>query len=475
MSLRTTFTTTSPLPLSIPASVVLTFLHDHQEMIDLNPLVKERHPIPPPPHAPLEEQSCVWYSLTDKISYLPGVSGDVTYTCAFTDLPDGIATHCYAPAGLTIRDRWTLVMSNHRGGGLAIREEVQMRCNMLLTAFVKRNIKKSHATLIERLKSKAQMENASMKLGEDQHTLSGMAVPVPGVSPPLPSPGLVPAAHLQGQTQSQPRRQSQLQAGGVGISAETLQFYERKLQAQGLLPAQPQYQEQAKEPRRVSLHDAPVWMTHQQYYDHISGEGGYGESDTAQGQAQGQRQVPTHGHQPVQFQFQLATAPSPLRSPPPAQPLPQPQQPATMPTHDRIPRQLSPNYAFAPYARQTHQSQTENQNQHQNYHQPQTHVTTSQPQDHVQTPFLENPPSGSFAVSSASRMQPQGMHGQKWSNSGFEGQARQPGYAVPPSAEYRPYREVGAEQSQRQGQGGNGGARPGMCSTLTGPFVAELA
>ena len=71
-------------------------------MIDLNPLVKERHPIHPPSHAAADELRCVWYSLTDRISYLPSrmATGEVTYTCAFNNLPTGIQTHCYAPAGL---------------------------------------------------------------------------------------------------------------------------------------------------------------------------------------------------------------------------------------------------------------------------------------------------------------------------------------------------------------------------------------
>lgn len=104
MSKRTTFTTISPLPPSITRQVVIDFLHNHLEMIDLNPLVIERHPIDPPPHATPDEVRCIWYSLTDKISYLPGglADGDVTYTCAFHDLPHGIQTHCYAPAGLSM-------------------------------------------------------------------------------------------------------------------------------------------------------------------------------------------------------------------------------------------------------------------------------------------------------------------------------------------------------------------------------------
>jgi len=101
MSKRTVFTTVTPLPAGVTREIVVDFLGDHEEMIDLNPLVKERHPIPVPPHAEPDEYDCLWYSLTDKISYFPGVSGDITYTCAFHDLENGVQTHCYAPAGLS--------------------------------------------------------------------------------------------------------------------------------------------------------------------------------------------------------------------------------------------------------------------------------------------------------------------------------------------------------------------------------------
>lgn len=101
MSKRTVFTIATPLPPGVTRQIVLDFLHDHQEMIDLNPLVRERHPILPPPHASPDERDCQWYSLTDKISYLPRIAGDVTYTCAFHNLPTGLQTHCYAPAGLS--------------------------------------------------------------------------------------------------------------------------------------------------------------------------------------------------------------------------------------------------------------------------------------------------------------------------------------------------------------------------------------
>ncbi|KAI0387733.1 hypothetical protein F5Y04DRAFT_240858 [Hypomontagnella monticulosa] len=206
MSKRTTFTTISPLPPGITREVVVDFLHNHVEMIDLNPLVIERHPISPPSHAPEEEQRCVWWSMTDKISYLPGgvVSGDVTYTAAFNDLPNGIQTHVYAPMGTDIRERWSLNGSlpgeprepvelgiGAPAQGLYLREDVELRCNFVMSSFVKKTLKKAHGTLVERLLQKSRV--ASRQAAGAYNLPPSLTPPVdPAAAPPPPAaaPGL---------------------------------------------------------------------------------------------------------------------------------------------------------------------------------------------------------------------------------------------------------------------------------------------
>ncbi|KAL8285621.1 hypothetical protein RB597_002607 [Gaeumannomyces tritici] len=170
MSKRTTYTEISPLPSNVTRELVLDFLHNHVEMIDLNPLIKERHPIPVPADAPTDERRCAWYSLTDEISYLPGgiVTGDISYTAAFSDLPNGIQTHCRAPLGVDIRSRWTLngylpgevperteIGIKAPAKGLYIREDVELRCNVLMASFVKKTTKRAHMTLVTTLLRKA--------------------------------------------------------------------------------------------------------------------------------------------------------------------------------------------------------------------------------------------------------------------------------------------------------------------------------
>lgn len=177
MSKRTVFTTLTPLPAGISRETVLETLHCHEEMIDLNPLVEERHPIKPPNNATAEEYHCRWYSLTDKVEYLPGgiMSGKVSYNACFHDLDNGLQTHVYAPMGLNIRGKWTLggtlpgepIEPKELGlgvpmVGLWLREDVDMKCNILMTSFVKKTLKRAHSKLVERLLVKAQIVDASI-------------------------------------------------------------------------------------------------------------------------------------------------------------------------------------------------------------------------------------------------------------------------------------------------------------------------
>ncbi|MCJ1274648.1 hypothetical protein MMC21_002445 [Puttea exsequens] len=170
MSKRTIFTTVTPLPEGITRETVIETLHNHTEMIDLNPLVIERHPIKAPKEATAEEFHCAWYAITDKINYLPGglYSGSLTFNACFHDLPDGLQTHIKAPMGLDMKGRWKLggslpgeprqpveLGANIPKTGLWLREDVDMKCNFTMTKFVRAKTVKAHGTLVARLIEKA--------------------------------------------------------------------------------------------------------------------------------------------------------------------------------------------------------------------------------------------------------------------------------------------------------------------------------
>ena len=207
MSKRTYFTTVTPLPAGITRETVLSTLHSHTEMIDLNPLVIERHPIRPPPDATPEEAHCSWYSISDKINYVPGIyTGNLTFHACFHDLPDGLQSHIYAPMGLDMKGRWTLGGSlpgeprqpveiglGMPKQGLWLREDVNMKCNVVMTGFVKKTTKKAHHTLVDRLLEKAHIKEAEdynnglkeqlelrSQYPPDYH--AGIASPVPAAS-----------------------------------------------------------------------------------------------------------------------------------------------------------------------------------------------------------------------------------------------------------------------------------------------------
>ncbi|KAK3190914.1 hypothetical protein K4F52_003231 [Lecanicillium sp. MT-2017a] len=173
MSKRTTFTTTTALPPRMTRQSAVSFLHDHGGLISLNPLVTEYSRIAAPTHAAADEEQCAWYSVTDRISFVPGVkaaSGSVSYTTAFFDLAAGVQTHSYAPLGVDLRSRWT-ICGNEPGekpqpvelglaaaprSGLYLREDTDLRCSFAMAAFVKKTLRKSHATMVEALSARGE-------------------------------------------------------------------------------------------------------------------------------------------------------------------------------------------------------------------------------------------------------------------------------------------------------------------------------
>ncbi|PQE20231.1 Nacht and wd40 domain protein [Rutstroemia sp. NJR-2017a BBW] len=177
-------------------------------MIDLNPSHTSRVPSKPPPTATPEEYHCQWYTITDTVSYLPAnlVTGTVSFSACFHNLANGLQTHCYAPMGLDIKEKWTIggnapgepiapreIGINAPVEGLYLREDVTMKCNFLLTKFVRKTLQESLKALVARLVVKAQLEEAEernrrLTMGTGSYE-GGLASPP--LSPPLRSPGMM--------------------------------------------------------------------------------------------------------------------------------------------------------------------------------------------------------------------------------------------------------------------------------------------
>ena len=170
---RSLFTNITPLPATISRETAVEQLHDHSTMIELNPIVIRHIRTTPPPNAePDEAENMLWYEITDEIQYLPGtpLKGEVSYKAGFYDQPHGLQTHVFAPAGVDIRGKWS-VGGNIPGekrepmelgvdkprDGLYLREDVDLRCNVFMMSFVKRNLNKSHKVMVEDLLKKADL------------------------------------------------------------------------------------------------------------------------------------------------------------------------------------------------------------------------------------------------------------------------------------------------------------------------------
>jgi hypothetical protein len=206
---RTVFTTITLLPPLVTRETVLATLHDHLEMIELDPSHEEHHMTKPPPEATPEEYHCQWYLITDKVSYLPRrmVTGKVKFTACFHDLATGVQIHVYKPMGLDIKEKWTLcgnlphepVQPPEIGigapiSGLYLREDVEIRCNFLMTRFVKNTFKDRCATLVDRLLVKSQLQEVVEGNRRLTYTSSQQQQFFPPLSPPQSPPPPPPLA-----------------------------------------------------------------------------------------------------------------------------------------------------------------------------------------------------------------------------------------------------------------------------------------
>jgi hypothetical protein len=127
-----------------------------------------------PPQASPEEYHTTWYQITDKVTYLPCglATGKVSFKACFHDLSNGLQTRCYAPMGIDIREKWTIggnlpgepVQPVELGigsliSGLYLREDVELKCNIFVTKFVHKTLRKSLRTLVARLVATSQFQD----------------------------------------------------------------------------------------------------------------------------------------------------------------------------------------------------------------------------------------------------------------------------------------------------------------------------
>jgi hypothetical protein len=176
---KTVYINITPIPQHIPRQLAVDLLHSHGEIITLNPLVTDYVPCKAPNSAPADEYYSTWYNISQRIQYVPGVgkigSGSIKFNGCFHDMPWGLQTHIYAPAGVDLRNKWRIA-GNQPGEpreiaelglgapaeGLYLREDVEIRCNMAMTSFVKKETKAASKILVDRLIKKAELLDAGV-------------------------------------------------------------------------------------------------------------------------------------------------------------------------------------------------------------------------------------------------------------------------------------------------------------------------
>ncbi|KAF2647860.1 hypothetical protein K491DRAFT_723059 [Lophiostoma macrostomum CBS 122681] len=211
MSKKANYTQITPIPSFIPRQLAIDILHSHGEIIELNPLVLGFEAIKAPRDAPADEFYATWYEIEQRIQYIPGMrklgSGKIKFKGCFHDMPWGVQTHTYAPAGVDLRNKWQIA-GNQPGEppetrelgigappeGLYLREDVAIKCNMTMINFVKKEMKAASEKMVERLIKKAElldagalhamMENGKLKTINPANRASAQ----PGPRSPQPSP-----------------------------------------------------------------------------------------------------------------------------------------------------------------------------------------------------------------------------------------------------------------------------------------------
>lgn len=186
------FTVCTPIPGFIPRPLALKVLHDHQQVITLNPLVVKHMPIAPPRVAAPDEMNSSWYDITKRVQYLPGLGrfgkANITFPCCFHDLSWGLQTHVHAPLGVDLRIQYRvageqlhveepevrelgLAEVGAPAEGLYLRADVEFRSSFAFASFIRSQLKTTLAEMVSRFVAKAECLDAGALRGmidEDQ-------------------------------------------------------------------------------------------------------------------------------------------------------------------------------------------------------------------------------------------------------------------------------------------------------------------
>jgi len=177
--MKALYTTIDIIPSHIPRQLAIELLQSHGELITLNPLVLDYRAIKAPRDAPNDEFYSTWYEITQRIQFMPGIgkmgSSKVSFRGCFHDVPWGVQTHMYVPMGIELRHKYQIkgnqpgeppepkeLGSNAPPEGLYLRVDTQIKANLTMVSFVKKELKAASKTMIERMIKKAELIDAGV-------------------------------------------------------------------------------------------------------------------------------------------------------------------------------------------------------------------------------------------------------------------------------------------------------------------------
>ncbi|KAH8176745.1 NACHT and WD40 domain protein [Sarocladium implicatum] len=268
---KETFTVITPIPGFIPRQLAVDILHSHSEVITLNPLVLDHKPIPAPRDAAADEYYSTWYEITERVQVVPGMgkmgSSKISFQGCFHDMPWGLQTHIYAPLQIDMRNKYR-ISGNQPGleppedreiglealgapkDGLYLREDIEIKCNITLTSFVKSTAKAASREMVQRIIKKAELLDAGILQAMMQDgrlkTLNpnDRSSTIPDGMPPMcspnltsTSPGMPPPGYDNPSNPASPRN-----ASFAGVSSSPSLRYARPQSTQGWSTPGPYHQ-----------------------------------------------------------------------------------------------------------------------------------------------------------------------------------------------------------------------------------------
>lgn len=155
-----------PVPSDIEPKSVTTFLHDHDAIIGLSPVVtqhsiQDRNP----------ESGWIKYEVSETVPMLPfGLwKRSHTFHCSFKDKQDGVTTFVEAAMGINSEANYTVRVSENpsQGNGWVLDESIETTCNFLVKWIVESNMlsvrKKMHERLFEELRRRQKESTTNAK------------------------------------------------------------------------------------------------------------------------------------------------------------------------------------------------------------------------------------------------------------------------------------------------------------------------